>query len=96
MKQEQRRRVDGKRSEEDLARARAIVSGAIDERHRIEGRQPCQGGRGTKDFARGSMNGIRTVVMLFSRAMAVQRQRANMSSKRHHKERQNADGQQMS
>ena len=41
------------------------------------------------------MDGIRTVVMLFSRAVAVQRQRANMSNKRHREERQNADGQQM-
>src|ERR1700682_3755454 len=42
VKQKQRRRMDGKRSGEDVEGARTIVDGALDERRRFDDGVPCQ------------------------------------------------------
>ncbi len=85
--------MDGKRSGEDVEGARTIVNGALDERRRFDDGVPRQRRRGTEDFARGSMDGVPSIVMLFSRGMAVQRQRADVSDERQRQDSQHCDRQ---
>ena len=85
--------MDGERSGENLEGARASLNGAVDERCRIDDGVPRQRRRGTEDFAGGSMDGVPGIVMLFSRGMAVQRQRADVPDERQREERQHCDGQ---
>ena len=96
MKQKQWRRMDGERSGEDLEGARASLNGPVDERCRIDDREPRQRRRRTEDFAGGSMDGVPRLVMLFGRGMAVHGQRADVSDERQREERQDGDRQHVS
>ena len=86
--------MDGERSGEGgPERARAIVNRTVDERCRVDDGTPRQGRRGSEDFARGSVDGVPGIAMLFSRGMAVQRQRADVPDERQREERQHCDRQ---
>jgi len=86
--------MDGERSGEGgPERARAIVNSAVDERCRVDDGTPRQGRRGSEDFTRGSVDGVPSIAMLFSRGMAVQRQRADVPDERQREERQHCDRQ---
>ena len=57
----------------DLTAGEMGSNGTVDERCRIDDWEPRQRRRRTEDFARGSMEGVPSLVMFFSRGMAVQR-----------------------
>jgi hypothetical protein len=89
--------MDRERSGEDVEAARASLNGAPDDEGRPIGQGvPRQRRRGTEDFARGSVDGVPGIVMLFRRGMAVQRERADVSDERHRQERQDGDRHQVS
>ncbi len=83
--------MDGERSGKDLEPARACLNGTVDDRCRIDDGARRQRRRGTQDFARGSMDGVPSIVMVFGRRMAVQRQHADVSDERQRQERQHDD-----
>jgi len=72
--------MDGERSREDMEGDRARLNGAVDERSRMDEGIRGQRRRGPEDFARGSMDGVPSLVRLFSRGMAVQREHADVST----------------